>query len=104
MSRICGDRSMPLPNKDGPPVIDFRPVFYATGILLVILAAAMAVPAIADAASGDPDWLVFASSAAVTLFVGVALVLTNRVRAAGGSIRQAFVLVTVSWIVMAAFA
>ena len=85
-------------------MIDFRPVFYATGILLVILAAAMVVPAIADAASGDSDWLVFASSAAVTLFVGVALVLTNRVRAAGGSIRQAFVLASVSWIVMAAFA
>ena len=85
-------------------MIDFRPVLFATGILLVILAAAMVVPAVADAAAGDPDWLVFASSAAVTLFVGVALVLTNRVRAAGGSIRQAFVLVTFSWIVMAAFA
>ncbi|MHA1108995.1 MAG: TrkH family potassium uptake protein [Alphaproteobacteria bacterium] len=64
----------------------------------------MTVPAIVDAASGDPDWLVFAASAAVTLFVGVALVLTNRVRAVGGSIRQAFILVTVGWVVMAAFA
>ena len=66
-------------------MIDFRPVFYATGILLVILAAAMVVPAIADAASGDPDWLVFASSAAVTLFVGVALVLGAWLRSRQGA-------------------
>ena len=64
----------------------------------------MGIPALADAAVGHPDWQVFALSAALTLFVGGALVLTNRTRGIRLTIRQAFVLTTASWVVLAAFA
>ena len=37
---------------------------------------AMMLPAVVDAASGHPDWQVFAAAALVTLFVGVAMILT----------------------------
>ncbi len=64
----------------------------------------MGIPALADAAVGHPNWQVFALSAALTLFVGGALVLTNRARGVRLTIRQAFVLTTASWVVLAAFA
>ena len=85
-------------------MIDLRPVFFIVGILLATLAVAMGIPALADAAVGHPDWQVFALSAALTLFVGGALVLTNRTRGIRLTIRQAFVLTTASWVVLAAFA
>ena len=59
--------------------LDFRPVFFVLGILLSTLAASMVVPLLADLSAGHEDWQVFAISAAFTLFVGVALMLTNRV-------------------------
>ncbi|MFQ5939459.1 MAG: TrkH family potassium uptake protein [Alphaproteobacteria bacterium] len=85
-------------------MIDFRPVFFVVGILLATLALAMGIPALADAAVGHPNWQVFALSATLTLFVGGALVLTNRARGVRLTIRQAFVLTTASWVVLAAFA
>ncbi len=85
-------------------MIDFRPVFFVVGILLATLAVAMGIPALADAAVGHPNWQVFALSAALTLVVGGALVLTNRARGIRLTIRQAFVLTTASWVVLAAFA
>src|SRR4051794_33143661 len=63
----------------------------------------MAIPLLADLSAGHEDWQVFAISAAFTLFVGVALMLTNRVPDFTLSIRQAFLLTTLSWMVTAAF-
>jgi len=83
---------------------DLRPVLFVIGVLLTTLAVGMAVPAIVDLINAHDDWRVFAISAAVTLFVGVSLMLTH---AAGGtrlSIRQAFILTTTSWIAVTAFA
>ncbi len=59
-------------------MIDLRPVVFIIGILLVILAIAMIIPAIVDVAVGHADWQVFAASAALTFFVGVLMVLTTR--------------------------
>ena len=84
--------------------LDFRPVFFVLGILLSTLAASMVVPLLADLSAGHEDWQVFAISAAFTLFVGVALMLTNRVPNFALSIRQAFLLTTLSWMVTAVFA
>ena len=85
-------------------VRDFRPVFFVVGILLITLSLAMALPAVADGVAGDPDWLVFVASSVFTLFIGACLVLSNRMREPRLTVRQAFVLTTVSWIVVAAFA
>ncbi len=85
-------------------VRDLRPVLFVVGILLVTLSLAMSLPAIADAVSGDRHWQVFLVASVFTLFIGTCLVLGNRGRDMQLTVRQAFVLTTVSWVVVAAFA
>ncbi len=85
-------------------MIELRPVFYFLGILLMALAAAMLIPALVDSSVGNPDWEVFAASAAVTFFVGTALMLVSRGPVETISVRAGFVLTTASWVVVAAFA
>ena len=82
---------------------DLRPVLFAVGILLATLGVAMLLPAAVDAAAGEPEWRAFLASAALCLFIGGGLVLTNRGGRAELSARQAFVLTTMSWVVIAAF-
>jgi len=84
--------------------MDFRPVFLVIGILLSTLAVMMVVPAVFDLLAGHPDWEVFMVSAGVTLFVGVATALTCRTGGARLTVRQAFVMTTLSWIVLTLFA
>lgn len=100
---MTNSRTQPLDSYSAA-LLDPRPVFYVIGILLTTLSAAMVIPAIADAAAGHSDWQVFTAAAALSLFVGVALILTNQ---AGGfrlNIRQGFLLTTLSWVVIATFA
>ena len=85
-------------------MIDFRPIFFFIGMLLTMLALGMCIPVVIDAMAGNPDWKVFAGSACVTLFVGITLILTNRIGKVRFTVRQAFVLTTFSWLVMACFA
>lgn len=85
-------------------VIDFRPVFLVLGLLLIILAAGMGIPAVVDLYIGNPDWAAFAVSAAFTLFVGAATVMTTRTGEVTLTLRQAFLLTTLSWIVLPTFA
>ncbi len=85
-------------------MLDFRPIFSVVGILLTTLAVAMCAPMVADAAVGHPDWRVFAGSAALTLFVGVTLILTSRAPRIRFSVRQAFILTAASWLVLTTFA
>jgi len=86
-------------------VLDLRPILQVTGILLIILALFMAPPMVADMAAGHRDWQVFLVAGAVTLFIGVSLVLMNRAPGFGELTgRQAFLLTTTVWVVMSAFA
>ena len=85
-------------------VRDFRPVLFVVGILLITLSLAMTLPAIADALAGNPHWQVFLVASVFTLFIGACLVFANRSRNTQITVRQAFVLTTVSWVVVAAFA
>ncbi|MEQ9557856.1 MAG: TrkH family potassium uptake protein [Rhodospirillales bacterium] len=85
--------------------MDFRPILMIVGTLLATLALVMCVPAVVDASLGNPDWEVFAASAGVTLFLGVAMALTATT---GGvrnlSVRQAFVMTTLTWVALTVFA
>ena len=83
---------------------DYRPIFLVVGMLLAILAVGMLIPAAVDAYAGNPDWQVFAVSAGVTMFVGVAMALTSRAGAMNLSIRQAFLMTTLSWLTLTFFA
>ncbi|MGO1119855.1 TrkH family potassium uptake protein [Rhodovibrionaceae bacterium A322] len=84
-------------------MIDFRPILFINGILLCILAVAMVLPAMVDIAAGHPDWQVFMASASVTLFVGVSVILTTRSGWSGFSLRQAFIMTAMAWLVIAFF-
>ena len=84
-------------------MLDFRPVVFILGILLCVLALAMTIPAIVDAFVGHPDWQVFAAASATTLFVAVSMILTARVRWVVFTVRQAFILTNLAWLVIAAF-
>lgn len=85
-------------------MLDIRPVASAIGSLLLLLSAAMCVPAVVDALAGSRDWLVFTAAAAATAFFGAALMLSSRSGTRTLSLRQAFVLTSASWVVIAAFA
>jgi len=84
-------------------VIDFRPVFYIIGVLLVALAGAMLVPALVDLSLDNPDWQSFAMGSAVTLVIAILLLLTNRSEFHNLSLRQAFLLTPLAWLVIAIF-
>ena len=84
-------------------MIDPRPILFILGLLLATLAAAMLVPAAADAMAGSTDWRAFLGAAVFTGFTGVTLALTSRSNSITLGIRQMFVLTTLSWAAIAAF-
>jgi trk system potassium uptake protein TrkH len=83
---------------------DWKPVLYVLGHMLIALAAAMAVPAIVDAAGDNPDWRNFAAAASVTLAVGGILIAANQSPDMRITVRQGFLLTTMAWLVISAFA
>ena len=82
-------------------MIHFRPVFFVIGILLATLAVAMVLPALVDGAAGNPDWSVFAASAALSLFIGVSLVIGNWAPHFQIEVREVFLLTTLAWLIAA---
>ncbi len=84
-------------------MLELRPVAFVIGILLSILSIAMVIPAVVDAAVGNPDWLVFTASAGITLFIGVSLLLTTRASLGSFNLRQAFIMTNLAWLVIAVF-
>ncbi|CAA7612949.1 TrkH family potassium uptake protein [Magnetospirillum sp. SS-4] len=86
-------------------MIDLRPVLFVNGFLLLVLAAAMGIPAVVDILSDDVDWKVFATSAMVTGFVALVLIFGARPPARPNlTSRQAFMLTVVAWLSTAVFA
>ncbi len=84
---------------------DFRPVLYILGILLLALAGTMLLPLVLDAAQGDDDWQAFAYAAIVTGTIGGGLLLGFRQPTwLGFTAREGFLLTTVAWVVLSAFA
>ncbi|WP_202526083.1 potassium transporter TrkG [Sneathiella litorea] len=65
---------------------------------------AMLVPAMVDLIDGNKDWQVFLVSAAVAIFIGGGLYLSNRGSGMELERRQAFILTTAVWIILPAAA
>lgn len=84
-------------------MLDLRPVFFVNGLILSVLALAMILPALVDLGDGSPDWQVFAATSALTLFVGISLILTTRSNWREMGLRQAFLMTTMIWLVIAIF-
>ncbi len=79
-------------------------VVFVDGFLLLMLAAAMAVPMIVDAASGSRDWRSFAIAAAITAYVGGMMTLSSRGRGGQLDRRTGYMLTVSSWLAVAVFA
>ncbi len=86
-------------------MFDLRPVLQIVGRILCLLAAAMMVPAVADAASGSGEWAVFAVCAGLTLFVGLALELGMQATPWSElTVRQAHLATALGWMAPCALA
>lgn len=82
-----------------------KPVLFVTGVLLCSLAALMLLPAGADLVVANPDWRTFVLASSFTGFVGVSLTLASRGdQPLQLDLRQVFLLTSVSWVSLAAFA
>lgn len=82
--------------------LELRPVFYIIGFLLIVMAVTMTIPLATDLVAGNRDWVAFAMSSMITLFIGGALVTACYQPAIELNLRQAFVLTTLSWVMIAA--
>jgi len=81
---------------------NYKTVFFAIGILLVILGVFMFIPFFVQIVYGQQN-STFLSSAFVTSFIGILLVLTNREENKKLNLQQAFLLTSLSWLSVAIF-
>jgi len=79
-----------------------KTVFFAIGVLLVILGAFMLIPFFVQFIYGEEN-NTFLPSASVTAFIGILLVLTNLEENRKLNLQQAFLLTTLSWLSIAIF-
>jgi trk system potassium uptake protein TrkH len=84
--------------------MQLRPVFFLLGILLSILAVVMCVPAALDAHAGRSGWRAFLGAAGFTLFFGAAMATAARGGEISLSLRQGFLVTTLAWVFVTAFA
>ncbi|GAB5388045.1 MAG: TrkH family potassium uptake protein [Alphaproteobacteria bacterium] len=88
----------------GLRMINWRAVLMVNGVLSLILAAFMLIPLSLDLIDGHPAWQSFASAMFTTVFVGVGTLLTTWHKADRMSVRDAFLITTSAWVVIAGFA
>jgi len=81
---------------------NYKTVFFATGVLLIILGAFMLIPFFIQFIYEEKD-NTFLSSASITAFIGILLVLTNLEESRKLNLQQAFLLTALSWLSIAAF-
>ena len=79
-----------------------KTVFFAIGILLIILGVFMLIPFIVEFIY-DEENSTFLSSSALTTFMGILLILTNLEENRKLNLQQAFLLTTLSWLSIAVF-
>ncbi|WP_323038112.1 TrkH family potassium uptake protein [Pararhodobacter sp.] len=85
-------------------MIDIRPVANIIGWLLMTLGVIMLGPLIVDLANDSPDWRVFLLSSFVTVISGGVLVLaTSNSLKQGLTLRQSFLMTTLTWCVLPLF-
>ncbi|MCD7058999.1 TrkH family potassium uptake protein [Pelagibacterium xiamenense] len=83
--------------------MDFRTIFSAIGALTAALGASMLLPALADFVYGNEDWLVFLTSALITTIFGGGLWAASTGGTSELSLRQAFLMTTLIWVVLTTF-
>lgn len=87
-----------------PPALDLRPMVNVTGRILVVLGLLMLLPALVDHAAGHGNAWAFLFSGLVSCVAGVLMALATRGQGGGGlSVRQAYVLTFLIWVVLPLF-
>ena len=81
----------------------FQPVLYVIGYLLSALSIILCIPAAVDAFYGDNQWQSFTFASLISLFFGIILILANKSDNFGISLKQAFLVTTLSWVFIAFF-
>lgn len=84
----------------GTPI--FRPSVHVCAIFSAQLALAMLIPMLVDAVDSDPDWQIFALSAAIIGFLSVSAMIATRGTPPPFTIRYAFLLAVMLWVSTAA--
>ncbi len=82
----------------------WQPVLMICGYFVGMLGIAMLVPAAVDIYYNKMNWSLFINSAIIAVFVGLSLFLANRGKIKDLSIRQAYLLTALSWILVSLFA
>lgn len=80
-----------------------RFIFFIDGALLIILAAFMTIPLVADLLGGHEDWRAFAMSCGTTLFLGAMLMLTCAGEREDINARTGYLLTCSAWLVVSFF-
>ena len=81
---------------------NYKTVFFAIGILLIILGLFMLIPFFVQLIYLEKN-NIFLSSASITIFIGILLILTNLEETRKLNLQQAFLLTTLSWLSIAIF-
>ena len=85
--------------------MNFRPILFVIGILLLAEGGLMILPGIMDFAMGDPAFLDFIVSAMMTLLCGGLLTLASRSdKKIEMSLRETFLMTSLSWLILTLFA
>ncbi len=85
-------------------MVDFRPVAYVVGLLLMALGATMVVPLAADVYVQDGNAGIFATAAFLTAITGGWVALASRQEGLGGlNLQQTFLLTTLVWVFLPIF-
>ena len=79
-----------------------KTVFFAIGVLLIILGAFMLIPFFVQLIYDEKN-NIFLSAASVTVFIGILLILTSLEENRKLNLQQAFLLTTLSWASLAFF-
>ncbi len=82
----------------------WQPVLMINGFILSILGVSMICPAIVDIYDNNTNWSPFITSMLVTMFIGLSLFLSNRVKIANISLRQGYLVTATCWISVSLFA
>ncbi len=83
--------------------MNFKPIFFINGILLLILSAAMLFPVLVDFSNANDDWRVFAGAQIVTAFFGFAMLFSTQQRKFSLSLRETFLMTCAAWFTLAIF-
>jgi trk system potassium uptake protein len=83
--------------------MNYRPIIKVIGIFLIILGMFMFIPAGVDIISGTKDIKVFVLSGLITILIGIVLNLSVWGRSDILGTKEAFILTTLSWFVIAVF-